>query len=174
MHTLFCEQASPCRADHPAIVSPSYRLTYSELSQRSLQVAHWLRRHGATPNRLVAVVMDKGWEQVVAVLGVLRSGAAYLPIDPNLPKERLFYLLANGEVQLALTEPTIESLLNGLENIQRLCVSDVSSERLEETPLDQVQGAEDLAYVIYTSGSTGLSQRGNDRSSWSGEHDRRY
>jgi pyochelin synthetase len=155
LHTLFSEQVSR-RADHPAVVSPSRRLTYSELSRRSLQVGHWLRRHGAAPNRLVAVVMEKGWEQVVAVLGILRSGAAYLPIDPNLPKERLWHLLDHGQVQLALTQPAIDKIVEWPENIQRLCVSDVSLERLEETPLHQVQGAEDLAYVIYTSGSTGL------------------
>jgi non-ribosomal peptide synthetase component F len=109
LHTLFAEQVSR-RGDHPAVVSPSRRLTYSELSRRSLQVAHWLRRHGATPNRLVAVVMEKGWEQVVAVLGILRSGAAYLPIDPNLPKERLWHILDNGQVQLALTQPSLVSI----------------------------------------------------------------
>ena len=157
LHTLFLEQVSR-RADYPAIVSPSCRFTYGELSRRSLQVALWLRCHGATPNRLVAVVMEKGWEQVVAVLGILRSGAAYLPIDPNLPKERLWHLLQNGQVQLALTQPGIDEMVEWPEAIQRLCVADVSLDRLEETPLDQVQRAEDLAYVIYTSGSTGVAK----------------
>ncbi len=157
LHTLFLEQVSR-RADHAAIVSSSRCLTYSELSRRSLQVAHWLRRHDATPNRLVAVVMEKGWEQVIAVLGILRSGAAYLPIDPNLPRERLWHLLDNGQVQVALTQPSIDKVVDWPVDMQRLCVSDVSLETLEETPLDQVQGAEDLAYVIYTSGSTGLAK----------------
>ena len=56
-------------------------------------MAAWLRQHGAQPNRLVAVVMEKGWEQVVAVLGVLKAGAAYLPVDAALPAERQQYLL---------------------------------------------------------------------------------
>ena len=154
LQTLFSEQVSR-RADHPAIISPSGRLTYSELSQRSLQVAHWLRRRGSSPNRLVAVVMEKGWEQVVAVLGVLCSGAAYLPIDPNLPKERLWHLLDNGQIELVLTQPPIDKIVEWPRDIQRLSVSDLSLEGLEKTPLDQVQRAEDLAYVIYTSGSTG-------------------
>ena len=88
--------------------------------------------------------------------GILRSGAAYLPIDSNLPKERLWHLLGHGQVQLALTQPCIDEIVEWPEDIQRLCVSDVSLESLEEASLDQVQGAEDLAYVIYTSGSTGL------------------
>jgi pyochelin synthetase len=157
LHTLFLEQVSG-RSDHPAIVSPSCRLTYGELSRQSLQVAHWLHRHGAMPNRVVAVVMEKGWEQVVAVLGILRSGSAYLPVDPNLPKERLWHLLENGQVQLALTQSGVDEIVEWPKNIQRLCVGDVSQENLEEMPLDQLQRAEDLAYVIYTSGSTGAAK----------------
>ena len=157
LQALFSEQVSR-QADQLAVVSPSRRLTYSEVSRRSMQVANRLRRRGATRNRLVAVVMGKGWEQVVAALGTLYSGAAYLPIEPNLPKERLWHLLDNGQVRLALTQPYIDEIVEWPGDIQRLCVSDLSLESLEETPLDQVQGVEDLAYVIYTSGSTGVAK----------------
>ncbi|HBL28879.1 MAG TPA: hypothetical protein DD490_18755, partial [Acidobacteria bacterium] len=66
----------------PAVRTADRTLTYAELAERSGRIAAWLGRRGAQTNRLVAVVMSKGWEQVVAVLGILRSGAAYLPIDP--------------------------------------------------------------------------------------------
>ena len=66
---------------------------------------------GACPNTLVAVVMEKGWEQVVAVLGILQSGAAYLPIDPALPEERVWYLLRHGEARIVLTQPWLATTL---------------------------------------------------------------
>jgi amino acid adenylation domain-containing protein len=99
--------------------------------------------------------MDKGWEQVVAVLGVLVSGAAYLPIDPALPTERLWYLLENGQVELALTQPWLDESLEWPAGVQRLRVEDAAWAGVDEGPLAAVQGPQDLAYVIFTSGSTG-------------------
>lgn len=155
LHTLFAAQVPP-RARQAAVVSSKRTLTYEELYRRANQVAHWLRRLGARPNVLVAVVMEKGWEQVVAVLGVLQSGAAYLPIDPALPKERLWYLLAQSEVGLVLTQSWLDKNLEWPESIQLLCVDSEDLEQVDDSPLEPVQGEEDLAYVIFTSGSTGL------------------
>ena len=115
-----------------------------------------LRQRGACPNVLVAVVMEKGWEQVVAVLGALQSGAAYLPIDPELPQERVWYLLEHSQIELALTQSWLDEKLVWPENIQRLCVDGSELQGIDDQPLMPVQQQEDLAYVIYTSGSTGL------------------
>ncbi len=155
LHTLFAEQASQ-RPLQPAVIAPDRTLTYAELDRLSNRVGHRLRQLGAGPNRLVGVVTEKGWEQVVAVLGVLRSGAAYLPIEAGLAKERLWHLLEHGGVQLVLTQPGLDQILEWPEGIQRLCVDTAEGQGSEETPLDTAQGPEDLAYVIYTSGSTGL------------------
>ncbi|KYC35299.1 hypothetical protein WA1_09105 [Scytonema hofmannii PCC 7110] len=155
LHTLFAAQVSQ-QPRQTAVISSKKILTYEELYYRSNQVAHWLRRLGARPNLLVAVVMEKGWEQVVAVLGVLQSGAAYLPIDPALPKERLWYLLAQSEVGLVLTQSWIDDNLEWPESVQRLCVDSKDLEKVDNHPLEVVQKPEDLAYVIFTSGSTGL------------------
>ncbi len=114
-----------------------------------------LRNLGARPNHLVAVVMEKGWEQVVGVLAVLLSGAAYLPIDPKLPQERLTFLLEHGEVELVVTQSWIEKTIQGPEWLIRLCVDELDMTREVEF-LESRQGPDDLAYVIYTSGSTGL------------------
>ncbi len=92
LHTLFMTQVE-AHADAPAVIAPHRTLTYRELEQQATQVGHWLQHGGAVPNTLVAVVMEKGWEQIVAVMGILMSGVAYLPIDPNLPTERQHYLL---------------------------------------------------------------------------------
>jgi amino acid adenylation domain-containing protein len=155
LHILFAAQV-PQRPDQPAVIAPNRTLTYQELYRRANQVGHWLRHHGAQLNHLVAVLMDKGWEQVVAVLGVLQSGAAYLPIAADLPQERVDYLLHNGQVSLALTQSWLDQDLTWPQGIRRLCVDDESAlQDLDDVPLTPLQGPHDLAYVIYTSGSTG-------------------
>jgi amino acid adenylation domain-containing protein len=155
LHSFFFDQACR-RPEQLAVITPKRTLTYQDLNRSANQVGHWLRQKGTRPNSLVAVVMEKGWEQVVGVLGVLASGAAYLPIDATLPKERLWYLLENGQISLVLTQSWYNHKLEWPEGIQRLCVDQADQLGIDESPLEPVQGPEDLAYVIYTSGSTGL------------------
>jgi amino acid adenylation domain-containing protein len=154
-HTLFAAQVSQ-RTQQAAVITPHCTLTYEELYRRSNQVGHRLRQLGALPNTLVAIVMEKGCEQIVGVLGVLASGAAYLPIDPGLPKERLRYLLENGEVKLVLTQSELCDRLELPEGIHCLCLDNEELADESDQPLEPVQKPDDLAYVIYTSGSTGL------------------
>ncbi|HSK76239.1 MAG TPA: amino acid adenylation domain-containing protein [Thermoanaerobaculia bacterium] len=154
LHEPFLAQA----ARHPeraAVIAPGRTLTYGELLARADRLGRSLREEDARPNTLVAVVMEKGWEQVVAVLGVLLSGAAYLPVDPALPPERLRYLLEHGEVGLALTQPRFVDALAWPAEVRVLPVADDDAP-LPEAPLEAVQTPDDLAYVIFTSGSTGL------------------
>ncbi len=153
LHTLFLDQVE-AHADDDAVIAPQRTLTYRELYKQASQIGHWLRQAGAVPNTLVAVVMEKGWEQIAAVLGVLMSGAAYLPIDPELPTERQHYLLDQGEVDLALTQSRLDPQLTWPADIRRLCVDTAQLNFSGE--LVPVQTANDLAYVLYTSGSTGL------------------
>jgi len=155
LHDLFAEQAAQ-RPNEIAVISSAAELTYAELDRRSNQVAHWLCRAGAQPNQLVAVVMEKGWEQIVAVFGILKSGSAYLPINAELPKERLCYLLEHGEVALVLTQSWVDERLEWPATVQRLHVDKDFTETFENCPPRVAQSPEDLAYVIFTSGSTGL------------------
>jgi amino acid adenylation domain-containing protein len=155
LHTLFAAQMVQ-RPQQPAVISSERTLTYEELDRRANQVGHWLRQNGARRNHLVAVVMEKGWEQVVGVLGVLASGAAYLPIDAGLPKERLWHLLQHGEVELVLTQPEFDRKIEWPQSVKRLTIEDDSLSGLSDQSLDPMQSSEDIAYVIYTSGSTGL------------------
>ena len=136
-----------------AVVGNDRRLSYRELVEHATAIAGWLHARGARRNGLVAIAMEKGWEQVVAVLGVGLSGAAYLPIDPSLPAERIRFLLAQCEPGLVLTQRRIESQVQWPDRFEHLCVDDA----LEVLPLPVGVGAspEDLAYVIFTSGSTG-------------------
>jgi pyochelin synthetase len=154
LHQLFAERART-EPDRTAVVAPGLTLSYRELRARSLELAHRLRALGARPNRLVAVVMEKGWEQVVAVLGIQEAGAAYLPIDAGLPPERRRQLLAQGEADLAVTQPWLDESLDWPPSVRRTAVlPEPPAGEIE--PLDAVQGPEDLAYVIFTSGSTGV------------------
>ncbi|MCF4968119.1 amino acid adenylation domain-containing protein, partial [Nostoc sp. CMAA1605] len=155
LHTMFATQAQQ-RGTAPAVISSQRTLTYQELYTLSNQLGHQLRRLGATPNQLIGVVMDKGWEQIVAVMGILASGAAYVPIDPNLPQQRRDYLLANSEVKIVLTQSWLDEKLDWPSGLQRLCIDTQELAKESKEPLQPAQTPDDLAYVIYTSGSTGL------------------
>ncbi|HEX6903703.1 MAG TPA: amino acid adenylation domain-containing protein [Thermoanaerobaculia bacterium] len=143
--------------DRPAVAAPGRTLTYREIHRRFNALGAGLREAGARPNTLVGVVMEKGWEQVVGTLGILASGAAYLPIDPDLPADRRRYLLENGEVEMVVTQPWVDDRIAEAgewpEGIRRFRVEE--EEPVEVEPFAPVQKPEDLAYVIYTSGSTG-------------------
>ncbi len=153
LHTLVAGES-----DHPAVIAPGLTLSYGELHRRALALGHLLREAGARPNALVGVVMEKGWEQAVGVLGVHWAGAAYLPIDPDLPADRRRYLLDNGEVEIVVTQPWIDDRIAGEggwpDGLRRFRV-DAEPPAEEIAPLAPAQRPEDLAYVIYTSGSTG-------------------
>lgn len=154
LHTLFFDQVA-LHANKDAIISSDRTLTYQELCDRSLQLGHQLHQLGVCPGQLVAIVMEKGWEQIVAALAILACGAAYVPIDPKLPQERLWQLLEATEVQQAIVQSRLDSALELPDYITRICAdtSDFSGSYLQ--PLYNLSPTS-LAYVIYTSGSTGI------------------
>ncbi len=143
-----------------AVISGTGNLSYQELAIKSNRIANGLKERGVAPNKLVAVIMNKGWEQLAACYGILLSGSAYLPIDPEWPLVRILEVLAQGEVKIILTQNEVMKKLRseiGLEhNFTCLCVdsespwNDYSSEQLPRQ-----QGMDDIAYVLFTSGSTG-------------------
>jgi amino acid adenylation domain-containing protein len=156
LHEPFLDQVRK-RPDHTAIATWERRLTYSDVHRHARCLARRLRQLGAGPNRLVALVMEKGWEQVVGTIAVLEAGGAYLPVDPDLPQERRWFLLRQGEVEIVLTQPCIEERLEWPSGVQCLSVewqSPGQEEPIEE-PLAPSACETDLAYVIFTSGSTG-------------------
>lgn len=154
LHDLFHEKAKE-QADKPAIITPHYRMSYGELCKIANQLGHHLLSLGACPNQLIAVVMEKGWEQVAGCLAILNSGAAYLPIDPTLPPSRIEELLKIGEVSHILTQSkfahTLPSSLPAICVDNRTIYASYPSSRPKT-----LQTKEDLAYVIFTSGSTGV------------------
>jgi amino acid adenylation domain-containing protein len=159
LHAPFLRQAA-VQQQAPALRSTQRVIRYGELAERSAQVAHAVRAAGAQADTLVGIVMDKGWEQVVAALGITRSGAAYLPIDAELPAARIAQLIHRGEVRCVLVQtghPVRAQLPPGL------CVIEVGEDQLvlpaglainASQPLPDVP-PNSLAYVVFTSGSTG-------------------
>lgn len=139
-----------------AIITPQRTLSYAEVHTGSLLLAYQLRQLGAKPNQLVGIVMEKGWEQIVAALGVLLSGAAYLPIDAQTPETRLHYLLEHSNVNIVLTQSLLAQQIHWPANIQCIYVDTLELQQTAAPELEAIQTPEDLAYVIYTSGSTGL------------------
>ena len=129
-------------------------LTFGELERRSRALALRLRALGARPETLVGVVMHKGWEQVVAVLAVLRAGAAYLPVEASLPPLRCRTVLEQGKVTIILTQPGQAHALDWPADRVLVVAGDGDD---HPPPLDEpAQATTDLAYVIFTSGSTGV------------------
>lgn len=155
LHEAFLKQAA-LNPERTAIVTPALTMSYGELNARSDALAQRLMDLHVKPNTLIGVVMTKGWEQVVAVLAILKAGAAYLPIDLSLvPPARVKELLELGEVQVILTRRH-HAELDGVAQIP-VGVSDEHRKGIA-SPFTRARHCtpDDLAYVIFTSGSTGV------------------
>ncbi|WP_316179309.1 non-ribosomal peptide synthetase [Bradyrhizobium sp. SZCCHNRI1009] len=139
--------------DKTAVVSSLTTLSYDTVRRRANAVAARLCSLDIGPGDLVAVVMVKGWEQVVGVFGTLFAGAAFLPIDATLPQARIAAMLAIGRVRVVLTEAHSANIA-WPEGIVTIVVDD--GLEAEHAPPQPRASQEDLAYVIYTSGSTGV------------------
>ena len=156
LHELFLRQVK-LSPDSIAVRNRDLSLSYQELHRLATHIAVQLRNLGVEPNQLVAIVMEKGWQQLAAALGIMYSGAAYMPIDAGLPKERIWALLDQGKVSVSLTQEKFAEALVWPDGVTPLVVSKENVGN--ESPvidLEFVQNPTDLAYVIFTSGSTGI------------------
>jgi amino acid adenylation domain-containing protein len=153
LHGGLLERAVEC-PEKVAVVAADGALTYGELRLRAAAVARRLLALGVRPGEPVAVSMGKGREQIVAALGVLMAGGAYLPLDPELPPERRHSLLERSGSRIVLTSGR-EAPLGWPGDVTEELV-DISGPVVEGSVPDVPRAAGDLAYVIYTSGSTGV------------------
>jgi amino acid adenylation domain-containing protein len=153
VHQLIEEQSlrSP---DATAVLFEGQSLTYSELERRANQLARYLIRLGVKPGALIGISVDRSLEMMVGLLGIWKAGAAYLPLDPSYPAERLAFILGEASVSLLLTQAKQKS---GLPEGRVVCLDrDWSLIAREQTSNPDVAVSPDaLAYTIYTSGSTG-------------------
>lgn len=155
IHQLFEAQVEKT-PNAVAIVFENQQLSYRELNNRANHLAYHLQNLGVKPEVLVGICMERSLEMVVAVLGVLKAGGAYLPLDPAHPQERLAFILKDTQSPLLLTQ---QRLLKKLptDGIKVVCLDSHEDEiaaQVSENPVCQTTSA-NLAYVIYTSGSTG-------------------
>jgi len=150
VHVLFSElaKATPSAL---AVVEGDANLTYGELDRRSNRVAHALRARGVAPDELVGLYAERRLETVVAILGILKAGAAYLPLDPGYPAERLGFMLEDARVRMLLAQDGLATHLHA----GAVEVLPLEPESASDEPFDAPGNAESLAYVMYTSGSTG-------------------
>ncbi|MFN6487000.1 MULTISPECIES: amino acid adenylation domain-containing protein [unclassified Nostoc] len=142
-----------------ALVFESQQLTYEQLNQKANQIAHYLiQNHQIKPDTLIGICVERSLEMIIGVLGILKAGAAYVPIDPNYPQERIGFMLEDSGTSVLLTQSFLLEqlpLANLEKSCQVICLDEETfPEALKENPRPQ-STPHDLAYVIYTSGSTG-------------------
>ncbi|MBM0108856.1 amino acid adenylation domain-containing protein, partial [Steroidobacter sp. S1-65] len=146
-------------SERTAVLHEGQSLTYEELNCKANQLARYLVRKGIGPDQLVAICIERSVEMVVGLLGILKAGAAYIPLDPNYPIERLQYMLEDAAPEVVLVQAKLKSTLpitraemialdERWDEIAGYADSDLSPAELEVS-------ASSLVYVIYTSGSTG-------------------
>ena len=155
VHELFERQVerSP---EAVAVIADERQFTYRELNARANQLAHFLKRFGVGPDSLVGLCVDRSPEMLVGILGILKAGASYVPMDPSYPRERLAFMLQDANVFVLLTQ---SHLLDSLpsHNGPRISLDsdwDIIGKEKTYNPTSNVTPG-NLAYVIYTSGSTG-------------------
>ncbi|WP_170066637.1 non-ribosomal peptide synthetase, partial [Streptomyces sparsogenes] len=150
VHQLFADQARR-RPDAVAVACGDRMLTYRELDERSDRLASELAARGARPGELVGVALSRSPELLVGLLAVLKAGAAYVPLDPVYPPERIAAMADDARLRLVVTESALRPALSGVH--ADLLLLDEDRERPASRCVPA--GPDDLAYVIYTSGSTG-------------------
>ena len=155
IHQLFEAQVERT-PEAVAVIFEGQQLTYRELNAQANRLAHYLKKHGVSPETLVGICVERSLEMLIGVLGILKAGGAYVPLDPEYPKSRLNYILEVTQIGVLLTR---ERLLKNFSEFkgQALCLDrdcgllEGEQEENPKTPLEP----DNLAYVMYTSGSTG-------------------
>ncbi|CAN2534224.1 Tyrocidine+synthase+3 [Methylocapsa aurea] len=172
LHEMFEAQAAR-DPEAVALVYEGAQLSYGELNERANRLAHHLQTLGVGPDVIVGLCVERSFEMIVALLGVLKAGGAYLPIDPDYPRDRIAYMIADAAPALVLTQEHLRERLP--ETITTLRLDADWSVVAQESAANPAPRAtsQNLAYVIYTSGSTGrpkgvgVAHRGlQNRLSW--------
>lgn len=155
LHRLFEAQAART-PDAVAVAFEDQVLTYAQLNKRANRLANHLRQLGIGPEQLVGVYLERSLDMMVALLGVLKSGGAYVPMDPIYPPQRIQYMIEDSQMAVIVTQQSLADTLP--ENTAQLVLVDEDAARIaaqsgEDVPAEG--NCANLAYVIFTSGSTG-------------------
>lgn len=152
LHELF-EEHVKLRPDALAVSRAGEQLTYAQLNSRANRIAHALLERGLEPDDRVALFVERGIDMVSGLLGVLKAGGAYIPLDPSYPASRLSYMLDNSEPKVVLTTRELIGQVPGAE--RSILAFEDTREHRDDVPDVPTLTSRNLAYVIYTSGSTG-------------------
>ncbi|RKI51326.1 non-ribosomal peptide synthetase, partial [Corallococcus sp. AB049A] len=143
--------------DAPAVAFEGRHYTYRELDVRASRLAHHLRGLGAGPESRVGLYLERSLDTLVGVLGILKAGAAYVPVDPSYPADRVRFMLEDAGARIAVTEAHLADPLQGSPSLAAVCLdrdADVLARQPSTRP-SRLHGPEHLMYVLFTSGSTG-------------------
>ncbi|GAA0705867.1 hypothetical protein GCM10009548_93900 [Streptomyces malaysiensis subsp. malaysiensis] len=139
--------------DAVAVIDEQVTLTYAELGRRANKLAHLLIHRGVRPGTLVGLCLDRGAPMIVGMLGILKAGAAYVPIDPEHPLERTRFVLADSDIATVVTQPEHRSRFEDVRDV--IPLDDPGLREQPDSAPDVRLDRDSLAYAIYTSGSTG-------------------
>lgn len=149
VHELFTEQAKRA-PDRVALVFEEKKFTYRELDEMSNSLAYYLREKGVRRNDVVPIIAKRSWHVIVAMLGVMKAGGAYMPVNPDYPVDRIAYIMDITKCKIAL--------LHGMEtdiNLDSIQLSQLNY-TCNKSIIENINHKDDLAYIIFTSGSTGM------------------
>lgn len=155
VHELFTEQAAKT-PDRIALVFEDEKFTYRQLDEMSNSLAHYLREKGVKPNDVVPIIAKRSWHVVVAMIGVLKAGGAYMPVSPEFPSERVCYMFETADVHMVLTYGCSINTedFNNKKRIEKISLDEMDYFK-RQSPIENRNEVEDTCYVIFTSGSTG-------------------
>jgi len=155
VHEQFRERARAF-PEKTALIFENQKMSYGQLDERSNQVAHYLISRGIHAESIIGISIERSPEMVVAMLGVLKAGAAYVPIDPTYPQGRIEYMFSDASLSLILTRKYLVSKFS--RSAAAICLLEDDTVEISSQPVSAPQVSifpENLAYIIYTSGSTG-------------------
>jgi len=143
--------------DRIAVIQDDVKLTYRELNKRANQLAHFLQNAGVRQEKLVGIFMERSIDMIVATLGIVKAGGAYMPLDPDFPKNRLDFMINDGEINIVISTSDLSSYLPS--SVEKIIDIDLDWSIIDKEPttnLPNTTYSDNLLYVMYTSGSTGV------------------
>lgn len=156
IHQLFAEQVEKT-PDQIAVVFEDQQLTYAQLNHKANQLAHYLQKLGVKPEVVVGLCLERSLEMIVGLLGIIKAGGAYLPLDPSLPTSGIAWRSQDAQVPILLTQQQLVERFS--ECTAKIISLDSDWELINQEPSENLKSQvrpDNSVYVIYTSGSTGV------------------
>lgn len=138
-----------------AVTFKNESITYQTLNEKADTLAAAILKHTKNRNEIIGLSVDRSLDMIIGLLGILKAGCGYVPLDPNYPKDRLDFILKDAECNLLITQTFLEKSFEG-SGQQILCIDAIETSKDDSVPSFPLVREDDIAYIIYTSGSTGM------------------